>query len=38
MKIYLALLALLAAERGLELLLSRRHAAWAVAHGGFEVG
>jgi methyltransferase len=35
---YLALLAALAAERFVELMLSRRHAAWAHARGGFEVG
>jgi methyltransferase len=35
---YLVLLAALAAERLVELVLSQRHAAWARARGGFEVG
>jgi methyltransferase len=35
---YLVLLAALAAERLVELALSRRNAAWARARGGFEVG
>jgi methyltransferase len=35
---YLAFLALLALERGVELALSRRHASWALARGGVEVG
>lgn len=35
---YLAFLLALACERGLELVLSRRNAAWALAHGGIEVG
>jgi methyltransferase len=35
---YLLLLALLAGERLVELVLSRRHAAWALARGGIEVG
>ncbi|MDX1396850.1 MAG: isoprenylcysteine carboxylmethyltransferase family protein [Gemmatimonadota bacterium] len=35
---YLVLLALIAAERVSELVRSRRNAAWAVAHGGVEVG
>jgi len=34
---FAGLFALLAGERGLELLLSARHARWARAHGGFEV-
>ncbi len=38
MTAYLALLAALAAERLVELALSRRHAAWARARGGIEVG
>lgn len=35
---YLAFLVLLAGERIVELELSRRHAAWAFAHGGIELG
>jgi methyltransferase len=35
---YLGLLALLACERGVEIVLSRRHAAWAFARGGIEFG
>ena len=35
---YLLLLALLAIERGFELFVSWRHARWAFAHGGIEVG
>ncbi len=35
---YLILLALLAAERGIELFISRRNARRALAHGGIEVG
>lgn len=35
---YLAFLAVLALERAFELIISRRHAAWALAHGGIEVG
>jgi len=35
---YLGLLALLAAERLVELRISRRNAAWALSHGGIEMG
>jgi len=35
---YLGLLAALACERGFEIALSRRHAAWAFARGGVEFG
>jgi len=35
---YLGLLILLACERGVELVLSRRHATWALARGGLEFG
>jgi methyltransferase len=35
---YLVFLGLLAVERGLELWISRRHGAWALARGGIETG
>jgi methyltransferase len=35
---YVTFLAVLALERIVELIVSRRHAAWAFAHGGVEVG
>jgi methyltransferase len=35
---FLLLLALLAAERGFELIISRRNARWALTHGAIEVG
>jgi methyltransferase len=36
--VYLALLALVSCERGVELVISRRNAAWALRHGGVEYG
>lgn len=38
MTLYFAFLALIAVERGVELAISRRNAAWAFSRGGIEVG
>ncbi|MFQ5789854.1 MAG: isoprenylcysteine carboxyl methyltransferase family protein [Acidobacteriota bacterium] len=37
-KLYLGFLVVLALERGVEVAISRRHAAWAFSHGGVEFG
>src|SRR3954449_9865930 len=35
---YLVLIGAVAVERGAELVVSRRHVTWSLAHGGYEVG